>query len=74
MSELLAIQEDRRKKWIKEWGKPDTFVDFEENAKYQRVSRLLAFLSVMTDAEFSAISKRSEQSIVDKQAEQQSLF
>jgi len=74
LSELLAIQEHRRKTWKREWGKADTFVNFEENAKYKRVSRLIAFLSVMTEAEYADISKRADQSVADKQVEQQSLF
>lgn len=74
MGELLAIQEHRRKTWTKEWGKPDTFVDFQNNAQYDRVSALIQMLSVMTEAEYTLLSKRADQAFKDNEAQQTSLF
>lgn len=74
IKELETIQEHRRKNWKRQWGTVDTFVDFGEEARYQEVSRLIAFLRVMTDAEFSEVSKRADQSLVANSVQQSSLF
>lgn len=74
ISELVAIQEHRRKTWQRQWGETDIFVNFAENAKYQKVEQILSMFRVMTDAEYAELQKRASLANSARVVEQTSLF